>query len=315
MKNVAITDRYEPGSVFKIVAVSAGLDLGLITPNDTFDCEDPVAEYRGLPLKLSKEDHRFPDPKHVPVTEIVSYSSNRGAARIALKVGDEKFHDYAKAFGFGRKLGFPFGGEVTGTLNSVAFWRKSPLDFTRVPMGHSIDGTALQMHQAMSVIASGGVLYRPQVIRQIRNDVGEPVHNFPPYELNRAISQNTARTMAALLMAGASKEGTAAEAAIPGFEVAGKTGTTQMLIDGKYSTTHHIASFVGFFPASRPQVAISVIVEDAHADTPSGVAYGGRIAAPAFRRLGEKLIPILHIKSPQQSVRYDSIAALQGGRR
>jgi cell division protein FtsI (penicillin-binding protein 3) len=121
--------------------------------------------------------------------------------------------------------------------------------------------------------------------------------------------------MAALLMGVATKDGTAPEAAIPGFDVAGKTGTTQKIIDGQYSEKHHVASFVGFFPAGAPQVAISVIVDDADAHAPNGVAYGAKVAAPSFKSIGEKLIPILDIKSANHAARLPLVAANEGGRR
>jgi cell division protein FtsI/penicillin-binding protein 2 len=172
----------------------------------------------------------------------------------------------------------------------------------------------MQMHQAMGVIASGGVLLRPQVIKQVSDPSGEIVHKFDRVEVRRVVSERTARTMAQLLMGVASKEGTAPEAAIPGYEVAGKTGTTQKIVDGHYSTTHHVASFVGFFPASRPQVAISVIVDDADAHCPGGVAYGKSVAAPSFKHIGEQLISYLRINAGGAPVA-SNLVALGGSRR
>jgi len=185
------------------------------------------------------------------------------------------------------------------------------------------------------VIASGGRLLRPQVVREIRDAAGAPVYRFdlgteprPALDgltggltlgrTDRAISENTARTMARLLTGVASKEGTAPEAAIPRYEVAGKTGTTQKLLKNaagrlEYSTTHHVASFVGFFPASNPQVVISVIVDDADAHAPGGIAYGAKVAAPSFKRLGEQLIPYLDIK-PAAFSGDPGLLALTGGR-
>jgi cell division protein FtsI (penicillin-binding protein 3) len=312
MKNVAVTDIYEPGSVFKIVAAAAALEEGLVTPFTTFDVTPEVFVHKGRPLKMPEEDHRFNTPTAVPLTEVMSYSSNRGAAQLGMLLGEERFDRYARAFGFGRKLGFPVGGEVNGILHPYKNW--SAIDITRIPIGHSISATALQMHQAMTVIANEGVLLRPQIIRQIRDAAGEPVFDYDKVELGRVVSKKTADTVAALLMGVATKNGTAPEAAIPGYEVAGKTGTTQKFIDGEWSRKHHVVSFVGFFPASRPQVAISVIIDDADAHAPNGVAYGGRVAAPSFRAIGEKLIPILDIKAPGLAQR-PVFAATEGGRR
>jgi cell division protein FtsI/penicillin-binding protein 2 len=325
LKNVAVTDVYEPGSVFKIVAASGALEEHLVTPDTLFDVTLTSIDYRGKPRSLPAEDdmHDYPDPKHVPVARIISFSSNRGAAQLAMKMGEEKFYGYARAFGFGKPLGFPVGGEVSGTVHKPGTKEWDGTTITRMPMGHAVDCTVLQMHSAMSAIANDGVLLRPQIIREIRDATNEIVYSFDRVELNRAVSVETARTMAQMLTGVATKNGTAPQAAIAGYEVAGKTGTTQKLmpvelangqIVKRYSTKHHVASFVGFFPASHPQVAISVIVDDADAHAPNGVAYGAKIAAPSFKRIGEQLIPLLNIQSGQSSVA-PNLVAFEGGRR
>jgi cell division protein FtsI (penicillin-binding protein 3) len=299
MRNIAVTDEYEPGSCFKIVALSGALNDGLVTPRSEFDCSLEKIDYNGITRGLPKDDEHYANPI-LSVAEITEHSSNKGAAQLAMRLGDQRFYDYARAFGFGQRTGFPIGGEVPGDLKAPNKW--DSLTITRMPMGQSVTATALQMQQAMGVIASGGMLLRPQVIRQIRDAHGELVYNFERVEERRVISEQTAATMAKLLMGVVSPSGTAPLAAIPGFEVAGKTGTAQKLLpvtmaNGKtvlrYSERHHVASFIGFFPASHPQVSISVIIDDADAHTPLGVAYGGKIAAPVFKRLGERLIPYL----------------------
>jgi cell division protein FtsI/penicillin-binding protein 2 len=274
-------------------------------------------------IKLPGEDHHF---GMLSVAEIIAHSSNRGAAQLAMLLGEDRFEKYARAFGFGSKLGFPVGGEVSGLFKTNDKWY--PIDITRIPMGQSIAATTLQMHQAMSTIASGGVLMRPQIIRQIRDASDNVVYQYAPAEIDRVISPRTAQRMAKLLQAVASKEGTCPEAAIKingiDYEVAGKTGTAQKYMpevqpNGKVknvpSRKHHVASFVGFFPASRPQVAISVIVDDADAHAPGGVAYGHAVAGPVFKSIGEKLIPILSITPPNQRAAVDYVAASEGGRR
>ncbi len=251
------------------------------------------------------------------VSEVISRSSNRGAAQLGIMLGEERLYRYARAFGFGAKLGFPVGGEVSGILNPYLQW--NALDITRIPMGHSISSTVLQMHQAMSVIAAGGVLLRPQIIRQISDASNEIVYRYDRVELGRAVSTDTAAKLAVMLTGVTKKGGTAMEAAIEGFDVAGKTGTSQKLINGEYSKKHHIASFVGFFPAARPKVVISVIVDDADHKAQFGVAYGRTVAAPSFKRIGERLIPILDImldgSSDAGAARPGLIARHEGGRR
>ncbi len=328
MKNAAVADIYDPGSVFKIVPAAAAIEEGLVTPRSVFDCEIERVVYNNRTLKMPGEDHRM---GHLTVAEIISHSSNRGAAQLGMKLGAEKLYNYATAFGFGSKLGFPVGGEVSGILHRYQKW--NPGDIVIIPMGHSISSTVLQMHQAMSVIAADGVLLRPQVIREIRDAHGEVVFHFDRQEIGRAVSPETARKVA-LMLTGVTREGgTAMEAAIEGFDVAGKTGTSQKFValgssgpygmppergaKGEWSKKHHIASFVGFFPATRPRVVISVIVDDADHRARNGVAYGRTVAAPSFKRLGERLIPVLDdIQLNRPPVAGSQlIAASEGGRR
>lgn len=309
MKNAAVADIYDPGSVFKIVAASGALEEGIVYPQSVFDCTLDKVIYDGRTLTLPGEDHRMGE---LSVAEIIAHSSNKGAAQLGMRLGKERLYKYARAFGFGAKLGFPVGGEVSGILHPSKEW--NPGDIVIIPMGHSVSSTVLQMHQAMSVIAADGMLLRPQVIQRIR-DGNETVFRYDRAEINRAVSKETARTMARMLMGVATKAGTAPEAAIEGFEVAGKTGTSQKFIDREWSKRHHIASFVGFFPASHPQVVISVVVDDADAHAPGGIAYGKSVAAPSFKNIGEKLIPLLDIKAPGQPGRLTFVATTEGGRR
>ncbi len=312
MKNAAVADIYDPGSVFKIVPAAAALEEGLVTPMSVFDCEVERVVYNNRTLKLPGEDHRM---GHLTVGEIISHSSNRGAAQLGLKLGAENLYKYATAFGFGFKLGFPVGGEVSGILHPYKKW--NPGDIVIIPMGHSISSTVLQMHQAMSVIAADGVLLRPQVIREIRDGQGDVLYHFERQPIGRAISPETARKVAVMLTGVTRRGGTAVEASIEGFDVAGKTGTSQKFINGEWSKKHHIASFVGFFPAAQPRVVISVIVDDADHRAPNGVAYGRTVAAPSFKRLGERLIPVLDDIQFNRPTTPGSalIAATEGGRR
>jgi cell division protein FtsI/penicillin-binding protein 2 len=310
MKNVAVADIYDPGSVFKIVPAAAALEERLVAPQTVVDCTIERVLHRGRVLSLPGEDHAMGE---LTVSEIISRSSNRGAAQLGLALGEERLYRYARAFGFGAKLGFPVGGEVSGILNPYKDWY--PIDITRIPMGHSISSTVLQMHQAMTVIAAGGVLLRPQVISQIRDASNEIVYRFDRVEIGRAVSARTASQVAAMLLGVTQRGGTAVEAAIDGYDVAGKTGTSQKFINGEWSRKHHVASFVGFFPAGKPQIAISVIVDDADHRAPGGVAYGRTVAAPSFKRIGERLIPIRNIQSHTQPAHPSLIADHQGGRR
>jgi cell division protein FtsI (penicillin-binding protein 3) len=311
MRNVAVTDQLDPGSTFKIVAASGALADGLVQSTTTFDCMQPSMDYKGKPRRFMPDEHHF--DHRLTVAEIIAHSSNNGAAQLGMLLGEQKLYGYARRFGFGERTGFPFGGEISGLLNPPEKW--SDVDITRISAGYSVSATPMQIHYAMGVIASGGLLLRPQIIREVRDSSGEIVYRFDMVSKWRVIPEKTADEMARMLMGVASPGGTAPGAAINNFQVAGKTGTAQKLINGHYSNHNHVGSFVGFFPASSPRVVISVIVDDAK--LPGGAAgYGATVAAPSFKRLGEQLIPYLGI-TPVYDVphRGPALLALEGGRR
>jgi cell division protein FtsI/penicillin-binding protein 2 len=286
-RNNAVTDIIEPGSVFKIVAAGAALDLGLVTPASVFDCGETSIFYKNKQLKLPKEDEPFGE---LTVADIVAHSSNRGAAQLAMLMGEENFYGYARKYGFGQTTKFQLGGEVHGILEEPKHW--DGLTITRMPMGHSVAATPLQVHMAMSAVANGGLLLRPQILKEIRDAKGNVVRTFLPEKREQVLKPSTAAVLAQLLHRVVT-EGTAKGTDIPGFELAGKTGTTQKIIDGKYVSNRHVSSFVGFFPARRPALVLSVIVDDAKMT--SGIAYGRTVAAPSFKRLAEQLIQYLDI--------------------
>jgi cell division protein FtsI (penicillin-binding protein 3)/stage V sporulation protein D (sporulation-specific penicillin-binding protein) len=293
LKNNAVASQLDPGSTFKIVPAAAALNERLVSPDTHFDCSAATAIHNGRSLRLMLDDHAADRP--LTVAEIISRSSNRGATLLAMRLGDKRLHDYARAFGFGARTGFPFGGEINGLLNPPGEW--SAIDITRIPAGYSVSATPLQIHCAMAAIASGGELLRPQIVREIRDASGAAVFRYERESVRRVISPDVAGQMAFMLQGVASRGGTAAVAEIPGYQVAGKTGTAQKIIDGRYSRKNHVGSFTGFLPASNPRVVITIIVDDGRA--PAGTAgYGSKVAAPGFRCLAEKLIPYLDIIKP-----------------
>ncbi len=305
-RNISITDIFEPGSTFKIVAGSAALNEGLVTPASRFNCGEDTMQFRGRTVRLPRDSH---DHGVMTVQEIMELSSNRGAARLGGVLGEDRLYRYARAFGFGEASGFALGGEVSGMLAPVRNW--DGLTISRLPMGHAIGATPMQIHMAMASIANGGVLMRPQVVRRIEDKDGILVHEFTPSARRRVIREDTAELMSRLLVGVVSPKGTAPKAAIPGFEVAGKTGTTQKIIDGRYSRTHHVGSFVGFFPASRPRLVVSVIIDDARLN---GTAYGSTVAGPSFKTIAEQLIQYYGI-SPTQSLPAGTAVAQSGSNR
>lgn len=290
-RNLAVTDILEPGSTFKIVPIAAALEEGLIHPGTIIDCSQPVAEYRGRQIPLPSDTSRLGE---IPLTTVVAKSSNRGAAKIGMMLGEEKLYEYSRAFGFGQASGWMIRGEVNGILHPINRW--DGLTISRLPAGYAIGSTPLQIHLAMATIANEGVYTPPRLARRVYDDLGETVLELPYPESRRVVSSMTAEYMAEMLTKVVGREGTARRAEIPGFQVAGKTGTTRKIIDGRYSSSHHFASFSGFFPANNPRVVITVIVDEPQL---SGSGYGGLVAAPVFKSIAEKLIPHLGIQKPE----------------
>lgn len=285
LRNRAITDVYEPGSTFKIVPVAGALNERIVTPDTTYDCSLATAEFNGRVVRLPKDDH----PKGVmTVTEIVEKSSNRGAAHLGMALGANRLHDVSSAFGFGSRTGFPLDVESPGILHPVRSW--DGLTITRLPMGHAISATPLQVHFAMSVIANEGVLMRPSIIERVFDESGKTNLQFEPEAVRRVISADAAAKVKVMLEGVVSTSGTARRAIIKGYEAAGKTGTTQKIVNGHYSNREHIGSFVGFFPVKNPRLVITVVV-----DNPEGTGYGGVVAAPSFASIATQCIRYLGI--------------------
>lgn len=282
-RNRAITDFYEPGSSFKIVAVGAALEEGIITAGDTFDCDLTSVEINGRRVGLPREAHA--GMGRLNVAQIIARSSNVGTAQIGMALGARRLFAHASAFGFGERTGIPLGGEAAGMLAPPERW--DGLTITRLPIGHAVGATPLQIHAAMAAVANEGVLMRPQVVRRIVAHDGATFLAYEPVPRRRALDPRTARQLALLLADVVGPQGTANAAAIPGYRIAGKTGTTQKIIDGAYSSEHHVATFTGFFPAGSPRIALTVVVDDAQVP---GTAYASRIAAPAFRNIALRLI-------------------------
>lgn len=293
MRNRAITDVFEPGSTFKIVAASGALNESLATVDSVFDCDQDAVEYHGRTVRLPGDHKRY---GLLDFRDVIAKSSNRGAAQMGMLLGERSMYDYARSFGFGESTGLELDGEVRGVLHEVHRW--DGLTISRLPIGHAVSATPLQVHFAMSVIANGGILMRPRVLERIYDAEGNTVVEFPPSARRRVVGEDTASLMAGLLVRTVSGEGTAPRAEMASFEVAGKTGTTQKIVNGAYSHRHHVSSFSGFFPARDPQLLITVVVDDAERPKP---AYGGVVAAPAFRNVAQQLVQYLAIQPVESS--------------
>lgn len=281
-RNRALTDLIEPGSTFKIVPIAAVMNEGLVAPQTQLNCNVRAVSYLGRTISLPS-DHR--PLGRLDIVGITRHSSNRGVAQLAMILGEQRMYDYARAFGFGTPTGLGLTGESEGILHPVEDW--DGLTISRLPCGYAVAATPLQVHTAMGAVANEGILMQPQVVAAVETPDGAERFVFAPKPVRRVLSRPVARTMAAMLTEVVSLEGTARRAMLPGFAVAGKTGTARKIIDGQYSESHHVASFSGFFPAAEPYALITVVVDNPQLD---GTGYGGVVAAPAFKRLAEKLI-------------------------
>lgn len=280
-KNRAIIEMFEPGSTFKIVVIAAALNERAVTPQSEFHCENGRFAYAG---KTLKDVHGYGT---LSVHDIMVKSSNIGCAKIAMLIGADTFHEYIRRFGFGERTNLGLPGEIPGLVRPRHRW--TGLSITRIPMGHEIAVTPLQIAMAMSVVANGGNMMLPQMVRSVHDRGGHEVLGFRPQVVRRVISEETAAKVGASLEDVVGERGTARQAAISGFQVAGKTGTAQRVDpQGGYTPGKYVVSFAGYFPANDPEIAGIVLVDDAR--TPGGRNYGGTVAAPIFSRIGESMV-------------------------
>jgi len=295
MRNRVITDVAEPGSTFKVVVVSAALNDGIVHLTDLFDCEHGMWYYAGRRLR----DH---EPYGVlPVEQIITHSSNIGAAKIGLKLGEERLYEYIRNFGFGQNTDIPLQAEVPGIVHKLKNWSK--VSIAQIPMGQGIAVTRLQMVMAMCAIANKGVLMRPMLVERLEDRDHIALANFPPQKVRQVISESAARLMVQALKTVVSPTGTAPKAALDHYTVAGKTGTAQKAENGVY-VNKFFSSFIGFFPADNPELCISITM-----DEPKQGHYGGSVAAPVFKQIAEAAANYLNIRPEEGDTPSDSIAA------
>ncbi|MBN1492646.1 MAG: penicillin-binding protein [Candidatus Omnitrophica bacterium] len=281
-RNRAITDYYEPGSIFKIVTAAAALNEGLFNEEDKIFCEN--GEYNFTRSRVLHDVHGY---GWLTFSEAVEKSSNIGLCKIGQKLGVDLLYYYIKKFGFGDISGIDFPGEVEGTVRPVAQW--SGYSITSIPMGQEVTVTALQMAQAMSVIANGGYLMRPYIVSQITDKKGVTIKKFKPMVMRQVLSTETAEKMRHILER-VITDGTGKSAQIKNVRVGGKTGTAQKILPtGGYSHSNFIGSFVGFAPVDDPFFVVNVMIDDPHP-----AYYGGTVAAPVFREIISELL--FHMK-------------------
>lgn len=282
LRNRAISDTAEPGSTFKIVVVDGALNEHLVTLNDVFNCENGHFSFAGRTL----HDH---EPfGMLTVEEIITKSSNIGAAKIGIMLGKERLYDYIERFGFGARTGIALPGEVSGWVHSPDHW--SGVSIAQIPMGQGVTVTPLQMVMAMSAIANHGVLMHPMLVDRLEDENGKLMVKYKPEVVRQAVGPEAIRDMVAALKTVVTPEGTAVQAALDHYTVAGKTGTAQKVENGHY-VQKFFSSFIGFFPADNPEICISVVMDD-----PKDGHYGGQVSAPVFHAIAERAANYLNIK-------------------
>jgi cell division protein FtsI/penicillin-binding protein 2 len=279
LMNRATGFNYEPGSTFKAFTVAAALEEGLVTPESSFY----------LPSQLHVADRVIEDAEARPpitltVGQILAQSSNVGAVTIGLKLGAERFSKWIDRFGFGRRTGVQYPDEEIGLVPKLDEYSGSTMG--NLPMGQGLSVTPMQMMAGYQAIADGGILKRPQLIEKVGEEkVREPKGHRV---INAVVAAQVREMLEGVLEAG----GTASAVSVPGYKLAGKTGTAQVAENGTYSETKYVASFIGFAPAQDPQLLVSVIV-----DQPQGEIYGGSVAAPAFGKIAAFALPYLGVPS------------------
>lgn len=286
-RNRALTDAYEPGSTMKALVAAAALEENVMKPGTMLYGEN------GRMTIANTVIHDHEKLGWVTFAQVIQKSSNIGAAKTGMALGDQRLYRYLQAFGFGQKTEIDLPGEAGGLVKPPKEWGRRSL--ASISMGQEIGVTPIQMVSAVAALANGGVLMKPYVVSEVRDAQGKSLRQILPQVKRRVVSPETARTVTSILE-GVVTDGTGAKAAIPGFRVAGKTGTAQKIDPrtGAYSSTLFVGSFVGFVPADNPRLAMIVVI-----DEPQGEAWGGTVAAPVFRRVGEQVLNYLGVSSEE----------------
>lgn len=278
LKNRAVTNPFEPGSVFKIITLAAALGDRKASEKETIDCENG---------EWMVYDHHINDHiKYNMLTfqQVIENSSNIGTAKVGMRIGNNRMYEYARLFGFGEKTNVQLAGESRGILSEPRKW--SGISVCSISIGQEIGATSLQISSAVSAVANKGKLMQPTIVRAVKTKEGKLIKEFKPKEVRQVVNEDIVKRMVKILI-GAVENGTGKDAAIDGYRVAGKTGTAQKIdiATKKYSKSKYIASFVGFVPADNPKIVIFVSI-----DEPAKVYWGGSVAAPVFSKIGKRVL-------------------------
>jgi stage V sporulation protein D (sporulation-specific penicillin-binding protein) len=280
-RNQAITDPYEPGSTFKLVTATAALDSGKVSLSDTFPAVDEL-RVGGRVIHNADDGLMASGHDEETIDDIVAFSHNVGAAEIALRIGKPTMYEYIQRFGFDEPTGIDLPGESAGIIGTPDDWWGSRL--ATIGFGQGVSVTPLALARAYATIANGGELMRPLLVRSLVGPDGEVVKTFAPQAVRRVMQPQTAAKLLNILR-DVVRRGTAKGLTLPGYALAGKTGTAQMVINGSYVPGAYAASFIGIVPADKPQYVILVKI-----DRPQGAYYGSIVAAPAFQALATNVL-------------------------
>jgi cell division protein FtsI (penicillin-binding protein 3) len=285
LKNHAVSDVYEPGSTFKLVTLSAALEEKVTNPDEVFDCQMGSIMFNGMRIRDSRP-HGL-----LTVTRILADSSDVGAIKVALRLGQDRFYKYIRAYGFGSQTGIELPGESRGLTKPVSRWSK--VSMGAISMGQEIGITPLQLSALISTIANDGVWIAPRIVAATTEPQKTPqTIAFHPAEQHRVISNMTAAEMKKMMQE-VVLDGTGRKAILEGYSSAGKTGTAQKVdpLTHAYSRTKYVGSFAGFAPINNPAIVVAVILDSA-----VGLHQGGQVAAPVFQRISQQVLEYLHVQ-------------------
>ena len=301
-RNRALSDTFEPGSTIKVFLMAAALNEGVITDKSRIDCEN--GSYR----VSDKTIHDHKKYGMMNPAEILKFSSNIGSVKIGKMLERERYYGYLKDFGFGGRSGVDLPGEVNGILHDPSRWFE--IDLAAISFGQGLTVTPLQLAMATAAIANGGYLMSPYVVEKVVDPFGQVKIENRPRVRRKVVGRDVADLVRKMMTAVAESGGTGVKAAVPGYKVAGKTGTAQKVdpVTGGYSMDRSVASFVGFVPADDPQLVILVVL-----DEPEGKGYGGINAAPVFSSIAEQALRYLKVMPTEKIDRTTLIAASDNG--
>ncbi len=283
LKNHAVSDVYEPGSTFKLVTISGALEEKVTRPDEVFDCQMGSIVFNGMRIRDSRP-HGL-----LSVSDVLAESSDVGSIKIGLRLGDDRFYKYIRAFGFGQQTGIELPGETRGLSKPVSRWSK--VSIAAISMGQEIGITPLQLAGLVSTMANDGVYVAPRIVAATTQPQSAPqTIAFHPVNERRVLSPYTAAEMRQM-MQGVVLHGTGTKAKLIGYSSAGKTGTGQKVDPAThaYSRTKYVASFAGFAPINNPAITVAVILDSA-----VGLHQGGQISAPVFQRIAQQVLEYLH---------------------